>query len=502
MNVIRVSRILGLALVLSTLLVSTKPVRPQSGNQSDITGPSPQEIAPTVTDVDLQERSPQTDDPGIEVDRDAFESSFASANFSQSVEIFEQLQSQSVAQHFGLQLFGETTKACEIAESLDELFKLTSKKPALLYIVSLKDQLELLAIIPQPDACADERSKANNYNYVRKIVTDGDRDRLQQIATQFRAEISNPRRLRIASSREPAQQLYQWIISPLEPELEANQIDTLIFSLDRQLRSIPMAALYNGQEFLIEKYAVGLIPSFSLTDTRYRSINDLQMLAFGVSESTQGQSPLPSVAVEIPTLADRIWQGKSFLNQESTIDNLNLQSRQQRWGIIHIATHAEFQAGEIENSYIQFWNDKLGLDRLRQLSEASEWNADPKVEMLVLSACRTALGNESAELGFSGLALQAGVKTAIGSLWYASDAGSLALMSEFYRQLKTAPIRVEALRQAQLAMLKGQVQIKDGQLLLSDNTSISMPIEIFRRQQLSLSHPYYWSAYTTIGNWN
>jgi len=145
----------------------------------------------------------------------------------------------------------------------------------------------------------------------------------------------------------------------------------------------------------------------------------------------------------------------------------------------------------------------LKLDRLRQLSEKSQWSAYPKVELLVLSACRTALGDEQAELGFAGLALQAGVKTAIGSLWYVSDRGSLALMSEFYHQLRTAPLKTEALRQAQLAMLKvkEQVLIKDGQLQLPDRV-IPIPEEIASTGLTTLSHPYFWSAFTVIGNWN
>jgi len=297
-----------------------------------------------------------------------------------------------------------------------------------------------------------------------------------------------------------AKQLYEWMIAPLEPVLRENQIDTLIFSMDQGLRAFPIAALNNGQQFLIEKYAVGLIPSFGLTDTRYRPIKNSRLLAFGISESTQGQTPLPAVAVELPILRD-IWGGEQFINQAATLNNFELLNRKESFSIIHVATHAEFKPGKIDNSYIQFWNGKLQLDRLMQLSEKSQWSADPKVEMLVLSACKTALGNEQAELGFAGLALQAGVKTAIGSLWYVSDRGSLALMSEFYHQLKTAPLKTEALRQAQLAMLKEQVFIKDGQLQLPDR-AIPIPEEIAGAGLTTLSHPYFWSAFTVIGNWN
>jgi len=119
--------------------------------------------------------------------------------------------------------------------------------------------------------------------------------------------------------------------------------------------------------------------------------------------------------------------------------------------------------------------------------------------MLVLSACRTALGDEQAELGFAGLAFQAGVKTVVGSLWYVSDTASLTLMSEFYLQLKSAPTRSEALRQAQLALLQGKVEIKESRIKLSNGQSIALPS---LDNSLNLTHPYYWSAYTLVGNWN
>jgi CHAT domain-containing protein len=121
---------------------------------------------------------------------------------------------------------------------------------------------------------------------------------------------------------------------------------------------------------------------------------------------------------------------------------------------------------------------------------------------MVLSACRTALGDQQAELGFAGLTIQTGVKTALGSLWYVSDEGSLALMTKFYEQLKTAPIKSEALQQAQLAMIKGQVRLEDRQLQLDEEKLFPLSPEVGVRQNMNLSHPYYWSAFTMIGNWN
>lgn len=500
MKIGKASRLVGLAIAINLMVIFIAPVYPQSGNQSDVTGPNPLEIIPDIPRSDLQEIPVDSTSSNIAVDRDTFDNRFSQADFNQAVEQFEQLQAFTYAQQLDIKLFGQTTTPCEIAESLDLLFRQTSKKPALIYTVLLEEQLELLLVIPAARACGKNFSKQDSIYYVRKVIPKANRRVVKLLANKLRVQVSNPRKIRTTSYMPFAKQLYEWLIAPLEPELTANQIDTLIFSMDKGLRSFPIAALNNGKQFLIEKYAVGLIPSFSLTDTRYRPIKNARLRAFGVSESTQGQTPLPAVAVELPILRD-IWGGDQFINQAATLANFESQNSQEHLSIIHVATHAEFLPGKIDNSYIQFWNEKLKLDRLKELSELAQWTADPKVELLVLSACRTALGDEQAELGFAGLALQAGVKTAIGSLWYVSDRGSLALMSEFYHQLKTAPLKTEALRQAQLAMLKEQVLIKDGQLQLPDR-AIPIPEEIASTGLTTLSHPYFWSAFTVIGNWN
>ncbi|NES73548.1 MAG: CHAT domain-containing protein, partial [Okeania sp. SIO2D1] len=161
---------------------------------------------------------------------------------------------------------------------------------------------------------------------------------------------------------------------------------------------------------------------------------------------------------------------------------------------VHLATHGEFNPGQVSNSYIQLWDRKLALDELRTLG----WN-DPPVELLVLSACRTALGNREAELGFAGLAVAAGVKSALGSLWTVSDAGTLGLMTNFYQQLQTAPIKAEALRQAQLSMARGEVYLENGQLI-SGERQIPLPEVLADVGDKDLSHPYYWSGFTMIGN--
>jgi CHAT domain-containing protein len=142
----------------------------------------------------------------------------------------------------------------------------------------------------------------------------------------------------------PARQLYRWLVAPVEADLKTRGIENVTMVMDRGLRSLPIAALHDGQQFLIEKYSVGLMPSLSLTDTRYKDIKNSQILAMGASQFVE-QKPLPAVPLELSTITDSLWQGEFFLNEAFTLGNLKAQRQQQPFGIIHLATHASFQAG-------------------------------------------------------------------------------------------------------------------------------------------------------------
>lgn len=331
-------------------------------------------------------------------------------------------------------------------------------------------------------------------NPVRKRIPTATREVVMKVAQQFRDEVSDLRKTRSTSYLKPAQQLYQWMIAPVEADLKERQIDNLVFMMESGLRSLPVAALHDGQSFLVEKYSMGTMPSLSLTDTRYQDIKDSKILGLGISESTQGQPPLPAVPLEMSEV-NQFWAGRLVFNTNVTLDNLIAFRRQQPFGIIHLATHADFQPGTISNSYIQLWENKLRLNQVRELG----WN-NPQVDLLVLSACATALGDREAELGFGGLAVQTGVKTAVASLWYVSDAATAALMTGFYRDLRSARIKADALQQAQLAMAKGQVFVENGRLQGTGmGNGIQLPEGISVRDR-QLSHPYYWSAFTMIGS--
>ncbi|MBD1930619.1 MULTISPECIES: CHAT domain-containing protein [Cyanophyceae] len=416
-----------------------------------------------------------------------------------------------VEQYLGTTTDTAPVNLAQARNVLQETETATGVKPALIYVVFVppllkpetgenrsnsqlpipnsqasnsSDQLELVVVTAKGEIVRKRVEASTRGAYAT-------RSQVLKVADDFRNQISSPRNTR--SYLAPAQQLHQWLIAPIKEDLQNLGIQNLVFIMDTGLRSLPLAALHDGEKFLVERYSVGLMPSLSLTDTRSSDIKESQILAMGASQFTNLQ-PLPAVPVELSLITQYLWEGKYFLNEAFTLKNLKAQRQQNPSGIIHLATHAEFKPGEPSKSYIQLWDTQLRLNQLRQL----EWN-NPPVQLLVLSACRTALGNEQAELGFAGLAVQAGVQSALASLWYVSDEATLVLMSEFYQQLKKAPIKAEALRQAQIAMLRGEVEIKGGQLHTSAG-DIPMPPNFANQGDKNFTHPFYWAAFTMIGS--
>jgi len=404
--------------------------------------------------------------------------------------LFEQIQLGSVSLTYADTYYADTyakpsvNNPADAPKILAQIYKKTGVKPAFMYATFVGGRLELRMI------SARDKKIASLPGVTQETIV--------QTATKLRREITNPIKRITTSYLEPAQQLYEWLIAPLEAELEAQGIQNLVFIMDSGLRSLPLAALHDGQRFLVEKYSVGLMPSFSITNTSYKNIQNAPVLAMGIAESSSlakelNLSPLPAVPLELQAIAS-IRDGETFLNEKVTLETLKTQSQNAK--IVHLATHGEFKSGPLENSYILLWNDLLRLNQLRELG----WNnRQSPIELFVFTAARTTIGDENAELGFAGLALQAGVKSALSSLWYVSDEGTLGLTLEFYQQLNTAPIKAEALRQAQLAMLKGHVRIEGGELRAS-RQSIPLPPILANQKDQSLSHPYYWAGFTMIGS--
>jgi len=236
----------------------------------------------------------------------------------------------------------------------------------------------------------------------------------------------------------------------------------------------------------------------SLTNTNYLDLENSQMVAMGASRF-KDREPLPAVPLELKATTQHIDAGNIFLNETFTFENLKDQRQQQDVEIIHLATHADFDYASDDiwvgdKSYIKLWDRTLRLDEMQEFN----WGEDPQVELLVLSACRTALGDPYAEMGFAGLAVRAGVKSALASLWKADDVGTAALMNGFYSYLEDAGIKAAALRQIQIDMIHSKTYVKDGNLYWSGG-SIPLPPELSTISK-DFSHPYYWSGFTMIGS--
>ncbi|MBD1865147.1 MULTISPECIES: CHAT domain-containing protein [Trichocoleus] len=285
-----------------------------------------------------------------------------------------------------------------------------------------------------------------------------DQEEALKAAHSFRDEV-------FTGSKEhliPAQTLYQWIIKPLELELKRQNITNLVLIVDKSLRNIPFAALHDGQGYLIEKYSLGIMPGLTLTNSHHRNIRNSNVLAIGVSKSNLESHPMPHVKNEIISIMT-FWKGKSFLDEEATLDKLK--SREQNFHIVHIAgVGYERLSGRTREPFIELWGSVLKSSNFEQV----DWYSPP-VELLVLSSSVSGLGEE---YGLAGSAIQAGVKSVLGSLYGVSDEETMILMDEFYRNLKNSPIKAEALRQAQLSMIKEE----------------------------DFSSPRYWAGFTIIGN--
>ncbi len=410
-----------------------------------------------------------------------------SQTLSEKIMAMEQGLEAEFENYFGADLAEVTQTPADIAQTLQRIGEQTQTKPAVLWVIPRDEFLHLVLITPSGEP-------------IVRDLYDVPKSTLLSTVDAFHLEMHNSA---TEIKRTAAQQLYKWIIEPYAADyLEPQGIDTILFCLGNGVRSLPIAALHDGEQFLIEKYSLTRIPAFNLIQTDYHELQPRKILAMGASEF-QELNPLPAVPVELSTILQELqsdresseqWQGESFLNQQFTLANLESLVAAQSPTVVHLATHAVFQPGKPDNSYIQLWDTQLTLNDMREVN----WDSPP-LELLVLSACRTAIGDDEAELGFAGLALRSGVKTVVASLWNVSDVGTLALMSEFYRQLGTTSTKAEALRQAQLRMLRKEVQVEGNQLQLSRG-EIPLPSELSDESTIDLSAPYYWAGFTMISS--
>ncbi|MEO0769418.1 MAG: CHAT domain-containing protein, partial [Cyanobacteria bacterium J06649_4] len=267
------------------------------------------------------------------------------------------------------------------------------------------------------------------------------------------------------------QQLYTWLLAPVASQLEQQAIETLVFVPDDFLRNIPMAILHDGDNYLLERYNLALTPSMQLLNSQPLTLSNFKTLTAGLTTARQGFSPLPAVDQEIDKI-ENLVSANVLLNSDFTKENIFEQSQKNNFSIVHLATHGEFSASA-EETFLLTWNDRINVKDLGELFQASQ-RRDAPIELLVLSACQTALGDRQAALGMAGVAIESGARSTVATLWSVQDESTSSVMGEFYRQLvENQKTRAQALRDAQLLLM----------------------------QNPSYQHPYYWAPFVMIGNW-
>jgi CHAT domain-containing protein len=271
----------------------------------------------------------------------------------------------------------------------------------------------------------------------------------------------------------PAARLYDWLIRPVRARLAQGDASTFVLVPAGALRTIPLAALYDreAKQFLVEQRALAVTPGLTLTDPRAIDRSRVQMLVAGLTKAVQGYPALPNVPQEVDA-ARETFGASALIDERFVAGALEAGLREQRPGIVHIASHGEFGSGPAD-TYLLTYDDRLTLDGLAALVGIGERTAEP-LELLALSACQTAAGDDRAALGLAGVAVRAGARSALATLWFVNDQASAELVSEFYRQLQAPGVsRAEALRRAQLHLLA----------------------------EPSYRHPGYWAAFLLISSW-
>ncbi|PSN17055.1 hypothetical protein C7271_19735 [filamentous cyanobacterium CCP5] len=266
--------------------------------------------------------------------------------------------------------------------------------------------------------------------------------------------------------------LYQWLVAPLKATLKEQQIDTLVFVLDGALRNIPIAALHSGKDYLIEEFNVALTPGMQLLPPRESVARRPNILAGAITEAHQGFPALPGVARELESISST-FPTSVFINERFTASTLQKEVNQNDFPILHLATHGQFSSS-LDQTFLIGWDEPLRIQDFQVLVREQLPEIQKPIELLVLSACETAEGDDRAALGLAGFAVRSGARSTLATLWAVNDQSTSALISEFYHQLaQDGTSKAEALRQAQMVLLNDP----------------------------QYAHPFYWAPFVLVGNW-
>lgn len=358
---------------------------------------------------------------------------------------------------------------------------------AVVYPIMLPDRLEIILQLPPPESAqatatawvpAPDRLR----HYRQSQVSE---DSINQVATDLRDNLTRPS-TPIGVIKDHSQLLYNWLIQPFYQDLMPSQtvIRTLVFVLDGTLRNLPMAVLYDGEHYLVEQFAVAVTPGLQLLESRPLQRQSLQVLLGGTANAPsfiqEHLAPLNYVDLELSRIAAMVPTSQVLLDQQFQQQDLKAQLEGGLFNVVHLATHGQFSA-DPEQTFILDWQQRVLPRDLGVLltSEDPDRAVTHPIELLVLSACETAAGDRRAALGLAGMALRAGARSTLATLWQVDDASTADFMVQFYQALvQPQTTKAEALRQVQLAFL-AQAE----------------------KQNRHLARPYFWAPFILVGNW-
>ncbi|MDP6095141.1 MAG: CHAT domain-containing protein, partial [Gammaproteobacteria bacterium] len=267
-----------------------------------------------------------------------------------------------------------------------------------------------------------------------------------------------------------AGQLYDWIARPYVSELTSLGVQKIVYITASTLRPIPMSALHSGERYLVEEFSIVTSLGLQLTDSQENLDTETTLLG-GVSEAVFDFIALDNVGTEIAGIA-AINSGETMLNQQFSLEAISNRLAVGNYSAVHLATHGYFDR-DPSQSFILTYDGTLNLNSLQETVGVRRY-ADQPLDLLVLSACETAAGDERAVLGLAGVSLKAGARSSLASLWTISDEATSQLMIAFYQALNSGNSKADALRIAQLQLLA----------------------------EARFQHPNFWSPYILVGNWN
>ncbi len=239
---------------------------------------------------------------------------------------------------------------------------------------------------------------------------------------------------------EQAQRLYDWLIRPIRGLLLEHRIETLVFVPDGALRTIPFASLHDGERFLIQELAVAVAPGLSLVEPQTLERGKARLLLNGLSKSVQGFPALNFVTRELDGLRS-LFPSETLYNEAFTLEALRRQLLEEQYSIIHVASHGQFDR-DVRKTFVLTYDTKLTLNDLEALIRPSQYRGRP-LELLVLSACQTAAGDDRAALGLAGVAVKAGARSALATLWFVNDQSTSALVTEVLRSIAAVTLRFQ-----------------------------------------------------------